>query len=167
MALNRRPEQVRKSSGYFAACRIQSPKPEFTIGIDDHGRGARSEIARTTLIPLSSSCQDQEEEGTIKLSTNSSRGLKGYAGANTRRRVQEPIVVHQKPGPLQTIFDLLPDEIVEHSYSCAMERSFLYHGRIVTAPSTSKRQLSRPWSSARDNMAANLQDEVDAQVVSM
>ncbi|PWA91114.1 C2 domain, GRAM domain protein [Artemisia annua] len=70
---------------------------------------------------------------TIKLSTNSSRGLKGYAGANTRRRVQEPIVVHQKPGPLQTIFDLLPDEIVEHSYSCAMERSFLYHGRMYVS----------------------------------
>ncbi|GJY45720.1 chaperone protein DnaJ 10 [Tanacetum coccineum] len=30
MALNRRPEHVRKSSGYFAACRIQSPKPGFS-----------------------------------------------------------------------------------------------------------------------------------------
>nr|XP_043609763.1 BAG-associated GRAM protein 1 isoform X1 [Erigeron canadensis] len=74
---------------------------------------------------------------TIKLSTNSSRDLKGYAGANPRRRIsvnkQGPIVVHQKPGPLQTIFDLLPDEIVEHSYSCAMERSFLYHGRMYVS----------------------------------
>lgn len=74
---------------------------------------------------------------TIKLSMNSSRGLTGYAGANPRRRIstnkQEPIVVHQKPGPLQTIFDLLPDEIVEHSYSCAMERSFLYHGRMYVS----------------------------------
>ncbi|GJY75350.1 DnaJ heat shock N-terminal domain-containing protein [Tanacetum coccineum] len=36
MSLNRRPEHVRKSSGYFAdaACRIQSPKPGFSIGID-------------------------------------------------------------------------------------------------------------------------------------
>ncbi|KAL7619034.1 hypothetical protein Lser_V15G02869 [Lactuca serriola] len=74
---------------------------------------------------------------TIKHSSGSSRGLKGYAGANPRRRVsvykQGPIVVHQKPGPLQTIFDLLPDEIVQHSYSCAMERSFLYHGRMYVS----------------------------------
>ncbi|KAK1426397.1 hypothetical protein QVD17_15068 [Tagetes erecta] len=74
---------------------------------------------------------------TINLSTNSSSGLKGYAGANPGRRIstykQGPIVVHQKPGPLQMIFDLLPDEIVEHSYSCAMERSFLYHGRMYVS----------------------------------
>lgn len=41
------------------------------------------------------------------------RGLNGFAGANTRRRtldIQGPTVVHQKPGPLQTIFNLLPDE---------------------------------------------------------
>lgn len=40
--------------------------------------------------------------------------MNGYAGANTRRRIssdkQGPTVVHQKPGPLQTIFKLLPDE---------------------------------------------------------
>ncbi|XP_026443792.1 BAG-associated GRAM protein 1-like isoform X1 [Papaver somniferum] len=63
----------------------------------------------------------------------SSRGS-GYGGVNTRRRVsldkQGPTVVHQKPGPLQTIFKLLPDEVVENSYSCALERSFLYHGRM-------------------------------------
>lgn len=43
------------------------------------------------------------------------RGRSGYAGANARRRLsldeQGPIVVHQKPGPLQTIFGLLPDEV--------------------------------------------------------
>lgn len=76
---------------------------------------------------------------TINLPTNSSRGLKGYAGANPRRRNSVynlkpgPIVVHQKPGPLQMIFDLLPDEVVQHSYSCAMERSFLYHGRMYVS----------------------------------
>ena len=37
------------------------------------------------------------------------RGLNGYAGTKPRRK-QGPTVVHQKPGPLQTIFDLLPDE---------------------------------------------------------
>lgn len=42
------------------------------------------------------------------------RAVTGYAGA-CRRRVtldqQGPTIVHQKPGPLQTIFDLLPDEV--------------------------------------------------------
>ncbi|KAL1535391.1 BAG-associated GRAM protein 1 [Salvia divinorum] len=73
---------------------------------------------------------------TLKLQMNSSRVLNGYAGANPRRRPldkQGPTVVHQKPGPLQTIFNLLPDEIVEHSYSCALERSFLYHGRMYVS----------------------------------
>ncbi|KAH1060221.1 hypothetical protein GLYMA_02G137700v4 [Glycine max] len=53
---------------------------------------------------------------TIKLSGNASR-INGYGGANPRRRMpplerQWPTVVHQKPGPLQTIFDLHPDEVV-------------------------------------------------------
>lgn len=64
--------------------------------------------------------------------TNISRGLNGYADANNRRQDlnKEPIVLYQKHGPLQTIFNLLPDEVVVHSYSCALERSFLYHGRM-------------------------------------
>ncbi|XP_021752214.1 BAG-associated GRAM protein 1-like isoform X1 [Chenopodium quinoa] len=72
--------------------------------------------------------------------TNTSRVLDGYGGGNGRRRVspdkqgpkdkQEPMVVYQQPGPLQMIFDLPADEVVEHSYSCALERSFLYHGRM-------------------------------------
>lgn len=74
---------------------------------------------------------------TISVPVDSTRGRSGYAGANARRRLsldeQGPIVVHQKPGPLQTIFGLLPDEIVEHSYSCALERSFLYHGRLYVS----------------------------------
>ncbi|KAI9081927.1 hypothetical protein K1719_036189 [Acacia pycnantha] len=73
---------------------------------------------------------------TRKLPANSSRN-NGYGGPNTRRRMptekQGPTVVHQKPGPLQTIFNLLPDEVVEHSYSCALERSFLYHGRMYVS----------------------------------
>ncbi|GMY32710.1 BAG-associated GRAM protein 1 isoform X1 [Fagus crenata] len=74
---------------------------------------------------------------TIKLSGNSSRVMNGYVGANARRRItldkQGPTVVHQKPGPLQTIFNLDPDDVVEHSYSCALERSFLYHGRMYVS----------------------------------
>ncbi|KAI3720685.1 hypothetical protein L2E82_31676 [Cichorium intybus] len=50
------------------------------------------------------------------INMNSSRVLKGYAGTNPRRRIsvykQGPIVVHQKPGPLQMIVDLLPDEVI-------------------------------------------------------
>ncbi|CAA2996349.1 BAG-associated GRAM 1-like isoform X1 [Olea europaea subsp. europaea] len=73
---------------------------------------------------------------TLKLRVDSSQGLNGYAGAITRRRAmdkQGPTFVHQIPGPLQTIFNLLPDEAVEHSYSCALERSFLYHGRMYVS----------------------------------
>ncbi|XP_047317140.1 BAG-associated GRAM protein 1-like isoform X2 [Impatiens glandulifera] len=67
---------------------------------------------------------------TIRRAANSSRTL------NRRRRTTEKqgaTVVYQKPGPLQTIFNLLPDEVVEHTYSCALERSFLYHGRIYVS----------------------------------
>ncbi|XP_077228089.1 BAG-associated GRAM protein 1-like isoform X2 [Tasmannia lanceolata] len=72
---------------------------------------------------------------SIKLPVNSSRALNGLTGANPRRRdKQGPTVVHQKPGPLQTIFVLPPDEVVDHSYSCALERSFLYHGRMYVSP---------------------------------
>ncbi|THG01491.1 hypothetical protein TEA_022282 [Camellia sinensis var. sinensis] len=136
---------------------------------------------------------------TIKFPVNSSRALDGYAGAKARRRISDKqglTVVHQKPGPLQTIFDLLPDEasfvntdifhmrihlssiqgrydcygtvmtataaatadtpvnlnhtakaaitgggnhqnryitVAAHSYSCALERSFLYHGRMYVS----------------------------------
>ncbi|KAK5793515.1 BAG-associated GRAM protein 1 isoform X1 [Gossypium arboreum] len=73
---------------------------------------------------------------TIKSPVKSSRRVDGYAGAKARRSTsdkQGPTVVHQKPGPLQTIFNLLPDEVVEHSYSCALERSFLYHGRMFVS----------------------------------
>ncbi|XP_022158952.1 BAG-associated GRAM protein 1 isoform X2 [Momordica charantia] len=74
---------------------------------------------------------------TIKLPFNAGSSINGYAGANARRRASsdkpELTVVHQKPGPLQTIFELLPDEVVEHSFSCALERSFLYHGRMYVS----------------------------------
>ncbi|XP_042941035.1 BAG-associated GRAM protein 1-like isoform X2 [Carya illinoinensis] len=74
---------------------------------------------------------------TIKLAVNSSRAMDGYAGANAQRRIsvdkQGPTVVHQKLQPLQTIFNLPADEVVKHSYSCALERSFLYHGRMYVS----------------------------------
>lgn len=86
-----------------------------------------------TLKPSGQVCLHIE---TIKVPADSSRDLNEYAGVKGRRRIsdkQGPTVVHQKPGPLQTIFDLLPDEVLEHSYSCALERSFLYHGRMYVS----------------------------------
>ncbi|GAA0160737.1 hypothetical protein LIER_17225 [Lithospermum erythrorhizon] len=71
---------------------------------------------------------------TIKLHSTPPRGLKAYTVTNIRPSEKPgPTVVHQKPGPLQTIFGLPPDEVVEHSYSCALERSFLYHGRMYVS----------------------------------
>ncbi|EXB88334.1 C2 and GRAM domain-containing protein [Morus notabilis] len=70
---------------------------------------------------------------TLKLPVNSSRVMNGYSGAKPRIPLPGPTVVHQKPGPLQTIFDLPPYEVVDHSYSCALERSFLYHGRMYVS----------------------------------
>ncbi|GFP93291.1 hypothetical protein PHJA_001473500 [Phtheirospermum japonicum] len=79
---------------------------------------------------------------TLKVKLVSSRDLSGYAGANSRRRAsdkQGPMILRQKHGPLQTIFNFLSDEVslvadksgvlqvIEHNYSCAIERSFLYH----------------------------------------
>lgn len=72
----------------------------------------------------------------IKFPLDSSGVSIGYAGVKVRRRISDELghfVVNQKPSPLQTIFDLLPDEVVEHSYSCALERSFLYHGRMYVS----------------------------------
>ncbi|XP_057469741.1 BAG-associated GRAM protein 1-like isoform X2 [Actinidia eriantha] len=63
---------------------------------------------------------------TIKLPVKSFR-------TKAQRRISDlerQTIVHRKSGPLQTIFNLFPDEVVEHSYSCALERSFLYHGRM-------------------------------------
>ncbi|KAL8491752.1 hypothetical protein ACS0TY_023374 [Phlomoides rotata] len=57
------------------------------------------------------------------------RDWNGCVDIKTQRK-QELMVLYRKHGPLQTIFNLLPDEVVVHSYSCALERSFLYHGRM-------------------------------------
>ncbi|KAF6152465.1 hypothetical protein GIB67_035533 [Kingdonia uniflora] len=99
---------------------------------------------------------------TSKLPVNSSRVLGGYMGANARRRIsldkEGPTVVHQKPGPLQTIFSLHPDEaslVVDHSYSCALERSFLYHGRMYVSAwhicfhSNVFSKQMKPWSTRK------------------
>ncbi|PHT78565.1 hypothetical protein T459_16617 [Capsicum annuum] len=72
---------------------------------------------------------------TLKLNVKSSRGLHGYA--NARRRItldkQGPTVVHQKPGPLQTIFDLPADEARASFLLINYSWSFLYHGRMYVS----------------------------------
>lgn len=71
---------------------------------------------------------------TKRYPVSQSGSLSGYLGVVARRRLslETPVgtEVRQKPGPLQLIFGLPPDEVVIHSYSCALERSFLYHGRM-------------------------------------
>lgn len=58
------------------------------------------------------------------------RGRSGFGGANARRRLsldhQGPIVVHQKPGPLQTIFNLLPDEVSFLYFQCLNLNCYLF-----------------------------------------
>ncbi|KAH8949511.1 hypothetical protein BDL97_10G035500 [Sphagnum fallax] len=77
---------------------------------------------------------------TKRYPISASGSLNGYLGVVARRRLsqeQSKLVgteVHQKPGPLQTIFNLPLNEVVKHSYSCALERSFLYHGRMYVSP---------------------------------
>jgi hypothetical protein len=70
----------------------------------------------------------------LSLAVFAHRSLNGHPGLITHRRLllDNPVgtEVRQKPGPLQTIFELPPDEVVLHSFSCALERSFLYHGRV-------------------------------------
>ncbi|KAL3700236.1 hypothetical protein R1sor_018258 [Riccia sorocarpa] len=75
---------------------------------------------------------------TKKYPISASGSLNGFASTVARkikdkRHAEIGTEVRQKPGPLQTIFDLPPDEVILHSYSCALERSFLYHGRMFVS----------------------------------
>ncbi|QCD83121.1 hypothetical protein DEO72_LG2g3464 [Vigna unguiculata] len=108
----------------------------------------------TTSVPLGSVTVPVESEGSTRpswhtlgrpsgqvtfgiktqASGNASR-INGYGGGNSQRRMP-PLethgvpVVHQKPGPLQTIFGLHPNEVVDHTHTCALETLFLYQGHM-------------------------------------
>ncbi|POO02029.1 C2- GRAM domain containing protein [Trema orientale] len=98
-----------------------------TVSVENEGQTG---AAWYTLDPSGQVCLHIK---TIKLPVNASRVMNGYTGAKPRAPLPGPTVVHQKPGHLQTIFDLPPYEVVDHSYSCALERSFLYHGRMYVS----------------------------------
>ncbi|PON77667.1 C2- GRAM domain containing protein [Parasponia andersonii] len=98
-----------------------------TVSVENEGQTG---AAWYTLDPSGQVCLHIK---TIKLPVNASRVMSGYTGAKPRAPLPGPTVVHQKPGHLQTIFDLPPYEVVDHSYSCALERSFLYHGRMYVS----------------------------------
>ncbi|KAJ8493950.1 hypothetical protein OPV22_015671 [Ensete ventricosum] len=68
---------------------------------------------------------------SFKLPAVFSRSFSSFIIADARRRLSSEI--HHKPGPLQSIFKLPSDEVICHSYSCALERSFLYHGRMYVS----------------------------------
>ncbi|WOL01292.1 BAG-associated GRAM protein 1-like [Canna indica] len=74
---------------------------------------------------------------SFKLPAVFSRTFSSFIIADARRRISSEIC---KPGPLQTIFNLPPDEATSSTsldfslnYSCALERSFLYHGRMYVS----------------------------------
>ncbi|KAJ4843732.1 hypothetical protein Tsubulata_031476 [Turnera subulata] len=94
-----------------------------TVPVESEGQtGAVCLHIKTVKLPVNSSRQYFEcalDIGEIVFMLNlvcfgDNRGINGFAGANTRRRAPSdkpgPTVVHQKPGSLQTIFHLLPDE---------------------------------------------------------
>ncbi|OEL34707.1 BAG-associated GRAM protein 1 [Dichanthelium oligosanthes] len=56
-----------------------------------------------------------------------------YTGVESPRKMilkKQRQVMIEGIGPLQTIYKLPHDEIVHQSYSCALERCFLHHGRM-------------------------------------
>ncbi|XP_042386956.1 BAG-associated GRAM protein 1-like [Zingiber officinale] len=68
---------------------------------------------------------------SFKLPSVFCRTFSNFIIADARRRKSSEICC--KPGPLQTIFNLPLDEVLSHSFSCALERSFLYHGRMYVS----------------------------------
>ncbi|KAJ3675379.1 hypothetical protein LUZ60_004421 [Juncus effusus] len=74
---------------------------------------------------------------SFKLPSNSQGLLADFVGFESKKittsEKQRPNSAHHEPGPLQSIFQLPQDEVVYYNYSCALEKSILYHGRIYVS----------------------------------
>ncbi|CAI5981791.1 unnamed protein product [Closterium sp. NIES-64] len=81
-----------------------------------------SRLRRLSQQPTSAGAGDKQEGEAFEGERPEQQQQEQEAGRGTEVRL--------KPGPLQTIFGLPPDEVIRHSFSCALERSFLYHGRM-------------------------------------
>ncbi|CAI5495246.1 unnamed protein product [Closterium sp. Naga37s-1] len=80
-----------------------------------------SRLRRLSQQPTGAGAGDKQEGEAFEGERPEQQQQEQEAGRGTEVRL--------KPGPLQTIFGLPPDEVIRHS-SCALERSFLYHGRM-------------------------------------
>lgn len=110
-----------------------------SIQVADEGMGAVEWIPLENVagqVCVQFSCQRIQRKADGNVNGGAGPGL---SNAKLRRLSvvqqyeQVATEVRQKPGPLQTIFNLPPDEVVLHNYSCALERSFLYHGRMYVS----------------------------------
>ncbi|XP_048534841.1 BAG-associated GRAM protein 1-like isoform X4 [Triticum urartu] len=68
-----------------------------------------------------------------KVSSTSDSFFKQYTGAKSQRKMiltRQRLAMTEDSGPLHSTIEFPHDEIVHHSYSCALERSFLRYGRM-------------------------------------
>ncbi|XP_072970237.1 BAG-associated GRAM protein 1-like isoform X3 [Typha angustifolia] len=120
---------------------------QVRIAIYDWDIVCKCKVLGSAIIPVEGECQTgaiwynlDSKSGQVcvhvsscKLSASSASSFPGFVGVESCQKISDkrvPVVAHQDPGPLQAIFKLPQDEVIHHSYSCALERSFLYHGRM-------------------------------------
>ncbi|XP_044951065.1 BAG-associated GRAM protein 1-like isoform X1 [Hordeum vulgare subsp. vulgare] len=68
-----------------------------------------------------------------KVPSTSDSFFKQYTGAKSQRKMiltRQRLAMTEDSGPLHAITEFPHDQIVQHSYSCALERSFLRYGRM-------------------------------------
>lgn len=68
-----------------------------------------------------------------KVPSTSDSFFKQYTGAKSQRKMiltRQRLAMTEDSGPLHATTEFPHDQIVQHSYSCALERSFLRYGRM-------------------------------------